>query len=283
MGKRALLGGMLVCCVLVTFLSAAHAGISGVSPAEGTVGTQLTLSGSGFGEKRGEVLLGPEKCKVLTWSDTAIKCLVTKPQSPGEYKVTVRAQGGKELAEPVTSRLFSMRRPRIIPSDLPDLVWDGETVTINGAFFGNKKGDVYLKALGGEIERARVMEWVMDSIRFEIPRGLTGRCNVIVQNAVGADARVIELPIDGPPLLGGPPGYDLDKRHNNSSAVYCNGQFYVFSIHVDALGDLDDAIIGYQFKDGLFYGQDIPPGQTDAQVVGMCILSTIWLLHTGQT
>ena len=44
----------------------AQAGISDVSPAEGTVGSVITLSGAGFGEKQGEVLIGAEKCKVLS-------------------------------------------------------------------------------------------------------------------------------------------------------------------------------------------------------------------------
>ncbi len=68
---------------LTGVLSVAAAGISGVSPAEGTVGTAMTISGSGFGAKAGQVLLGDELCKVVAWSDTRIDCTVSKPQLAG--------------------------------------------------------------------------------------------------------------------------------------------------------------------------------------------------------
>src|SRR5512139_1548419 len=76
-------------------LAQAHAqeGITGVSPAEGTVGTEVTITGAGFGEKRGEVLIGFEKCQVLDWSDIRITCVVRNPQHPREYPVAVLPQG----------------------------------------------------------------------------------------------------------------------------------------------------------------------------------------------
>ena len=36
----------------------AQGGILDINPVEGTVGTQVTITGSGFGDKQGEVLLG---------------------------------------------------------------------------------------------------------------------------------------------------------------------------------------------------------------------------------
>jgi hypothetical protein len=75
----------------------AQAAISGVNPQEGTVGTQVTLSGSGFGCKDGEVLLGAEKCKVLAWSDTEILCQAYKPQPQASTPSRFCSRGTRTL------------------------------------------------------------------------------------------------------------------------------------------------------------------------------------------
>jgi len=76
-----------------------------------------------------------------------------------------------------------------------------------GAFFGGKKGDVYLAYRAGEvqIERAKILDWSMDSIRFEIPKKLErayGTYILAVKNAVGTGYRLIKLSSDEPPMLG---------------------------------------------------------------------------------
>ena len=65
MRTRGLLACAVVCFVFLFSLSSARGEILAIHPAEGTVGTQFTLSGSGFGTKQGEVLVGAERCKVL--------------------------------------------------------------------------------------------------------------------------------------------------------------------------------------------------------------------------
>ena len=48
----------------------ARADITAVLPAAGgTVGSEITLMGSGFGDKRGKVQLGTEACKIFSWSE----------------------------------------------------------------------------------------------------------------------------------------------------------------------------------------------------------------------
>ncbi len=185
MSKRRLLVDVWVCFVLLSFLSAAHADIFAISPIEGTVGTQLTLSGSGFGGKQGAVLVGDERCKVLDWDNTRIVCLITKPQPPRIYTVTVSVQGNKKRSEPMTFSYFAMRGPRIIPPDPPSLALEGDTVILNGAFFGDKNGDVTLLESGRNIEKAKVVDWTMDTIRFELPRELTGVRILRVSNDEG--------------------------------------------------------------------------------------------------
>ena len=158
----------------------AQGGITDVSPAEGTVGTQVTITGSGFGEKQGEVLLGTEKCKVLAWSDTQITFLVDKPQPPGGYPVTVLLQGDKKPAEPLAPSAFTMRRPKINPGEL---LQDGSTATVVGEFFGDKKGGLrmgYLESGEVAVEDPKILDWSMNTIRFELPAGLIGKFVLVV-------------------------------------------------------------------------------------------------------
>jgi hypothetical protein len=220
---------------LAGVLSVAAAEISDVSPLEGTVGTEVTISGSGFGEKTGGVQLGGEKCKVLTWSDTRITCTVSKPLPSGEYPLTVLAQGDRKPSEPMTFSAFTMRKPEIT---LGELVRDGDTVTITGAFFGDKRGEVRLAYRDGDVvvDSPKIVDWGMDAIRVTLPDGLTGRFALMVKNEVGADHALFDLG-SGPPVLTSipdPVGYGDIESCKNARGIYYNGQMYVFSLWCSA-------------------------------------------------
>ena len=267
MSKRGLLTSALVCFVFLAFLSPARGDISTI-PSEGTVGTQFTLSGSGFGAKQGEVLVGSERCKVLVWSDTVIRCEVTKPQPPGDYPVTVSLQGNKKRSEPMTFSSFSMRVPRITPPGSLPLVPNGKIFTIDGAFFGDKKGEVTLVGPRGETEKAKVVDWSMDSIRFEVPDSATGACILRVSNAVGED----ELTHPSCSSLPGgdicydrgldpPPSNYYDAKHfhdANSSAAYYNGHLFFFSVGGGNLFH-DPPIQVQRFENGKFVADNSVP------------------------
>jgi len=288
MNKKSCLMALWIGVLLLGFTSPAQAGgISQVSPAEGTVGTQLTLSGSGFGQKHGEVLIGAVKCKILDWSDSEITCLVDKPQHSGEYTVTVLSQGDKKPAEPMTYDSFTMRRPQIIPADTPTgLLWDGEAVTIQGAFFGDKPGEVLLVHREDElqIERMKVLDWSMDSIRFELPPQLAEKYVLVVRNEVGMDYRLIVLSPGGPPQLENPPpGFIGDPARNNSSGITYNGKFYIFSVHIRCVFCNDSKRIqAFTYASGQLSAKlPIAEGITDAQIVPVVIEDKLWVFHTG--
>jgi len=296
MNYKTLLSAMWIVVLLLGFASPAQAGgISDVSPAEGTVGTEVTLSGSGFGQKHGTVMIGAEKCKVLEWDDNEITFLIDKPQPYGEYTITVLTHGNKKPAEPMTFSPFTMRAPQIIPADTSTgLIWDGEAVTILGAFFGGKKGDVYLAYRAGEvqIERAKVLDWSMDSIRFEIPKKLErayGTYILAVKNAVGTGYRLIKLSSDEPPMLGGSPGIGGEPINNTSSGIYFKGKYYIFSIKWACGLICGDArrIQMRTFSNGqLSAFLSIPKGETNAAVVPLVVKDTagvekLWVFHTG--
>lgn len=216
---------------LTGVLPVAAAGISDVSPREGTVGTAVTISGSGFGAKAGEVLLGSEKCKVQDWSDTRIVCTVSKPQPTGDYTVTVQAQKGKKAAAPMTFSSFAIREPEIARGEL---IRDGDTVTIAGAFFGDKKGDVRLAYYDGGLVTStpRILHWSMNAVRFRLPSGLTGRFALKIKNDLGADYALFDID-NNPPVVGSipdPVGYGGYHSCANARGIYYNDRMYVFSL-----------------------------------------------------
>jgi hypothetical protein len=240
MNKSILLTAFWISALLLGIISPTLAqgptSITAVNPIEGTVGTEVTIHGAGFGAKHGEVLIGEEKCKVQEWSDSQITCEVYKPQAPGEYTLTVLRQGDKKPAEPLTFSYFAMRQPNLLQGELAQ---DGDTVTVLGAFFGDKKGEIRIGYLeggaGGEvvIEKQKIVDWSMDAIRFEIPAGLIGKFVLKVSNQVGAGFALLDLG-GGTALLGdipNPQGWPEGQgfhSENTGSGVWFKGNFYVF-------------------------------------------------------
>ncbi len=57
-----------------------------VTPIDGTIGTVLTINGSGFGDRKGKVLINgiPAKIAKEDWSPTQITCTIKKPPLPVE-------------------------------------------------------------------------------------------------------------------------------------------------------------------------------------------------------
>ncbi|MGO9611828.1 MAG: IPT/TIG domain-containing protein [Dissulfurispiraceae bacterium] len=82
-------------------------GRQGIFPPEGKAGSAFSITGSGFGKKKGKVTMGnqsvSQNATILYWSDNYIYCNVnaqatkakkTRPLSPGVYNVTVKTKGG---------------------------------------------------------------------------------------------------------------------------------------------------------------------------------------------
>ena len=263
--------------------------ISGVIPNEGTVGTEFTISGTGFGHLQGEVLLGPDPCEVLAWNTTMIVCRIVEPLQMGEYNVTVLVRD-----QPVTFTGFTMREPLIIPADTPSgLLYDNETVTIPGDFFGDEKGEVSLIAPGGEATTATVVEWTMTSIRFEIPpalAGINGTHVLKVENGVGDALRLVYIDNSMPGDMQDH-AYIGDKSHKCAAGTSFNGSFYVFYSIPDCVfcTNSNRIIMKKITYDG--YGSEIsvsgkyssiPDGTTDAAVVPLVIGDKLWVFSTGQ-
>ena len=154
-------------------------------PQEGTFGSQIALLRSGFGIKKGKVLLGSSALKVLEWTEETIRCQLAKAISPGAYDVTIQPKG---LDQIVIENGFTVKAPEIrsINSNSGSA---GEEIRIHGFFFGTKKGKV---TLGGKT--CKVRSWIMDptsgqsEIRFVVPKAFSlGTQELKVINKIGED------------------------------------------------------------------------------------------------
>jgi hypothetical protein len=160
---------------------------SQVNPYVGTLGTIMTISGSGFGPKKGKVLLGSLGLKILSWSDESIQAQLSKPLPTGPYDVIIQPRE-KGMSQIVMTSGFTVRAAEI------HSIEEGEgtaydEITIRGKYFGTKKGKVYLECGEGETtvsKSCKVKSWTMDPTTgdseavFVVPKMLPAVCNVVV-------------------------------------------------------------------------------------------------------
>lgn len=127
---------------------------------EGSIGTELTINGTGFGTRKGKVLVGGMATKIAkgNWTDTRITCTVKKPPLPAEVAYPVAVVVNKVSRH--LEGTFTVRNP--VLDDL--LVSSGrfpDVITVTGMFFGAKKGKVYLEGPGGKKKNLKVTSWEM--------------------------------------------------------------------------------------------------------------------------
>jgi hypothetical protein len=158
--------------VTATFYSPARLSVD-----EGSIGTELTITGSGFGTKKGKVLVGGVAPKIAKdgWADDRIVCLMTKVPSPGgahDIKITpYRAPSSMTLPG-----AFTVKPPEIDPLDT-DHGKPLAPITVTGRFFTTKKGKVYVEDPDtGKKKTCKVTAWFMNpasgdsSMTFIVPK-----------------------------------------------------------------------------------------------------------------
>jgi hypothetical protein len=170
---------------------------------EGTIGTQITITGSGFGSKKGKVLLEDHlgssaalKIAKDGWSDTSIVGTISKvPLPAGSYPasfdivVQTKDKPPKKLSP---TDPFTIRNPYITQHS-PASGSPGTEVTVSGTFFGGKKGKVYLVGqTSGQQKSCKVTSWSMNEIKFLVPKVDKGSYWLYISNKVG------NSPIDVP-------------------------------------------------------------------------------------
>jgi hypothetical protein len=159
-----------------------------IHPTEGTYGTELTITGSGFGTRKGKVLIGSNVLKVLEWSNEFIQALLSKPLDAGVYHVMIQPSEPEGTPPIIEEDAFVVR-----PAEIHWIEQSSgsayDQVTITGKFFGTKKGKVYLEyEEGGQIvgKSCKVTKWWMDPVTneseivFVVPKMLPEVCDVVV-------------------------------------------------------------------------------------------------------
>jgi hypothetical protein len=135
-----------------------------IYPSEGTMGTELEITRSNLGGKKGKVLVGITALKVLGWANDSVSVALTKPMDIGVYNVTIQPSEPKGAPPIIEENSFVVRAAEIY------LIEQGsgsayDQVTIKGKFFGTKKGAVYLEYGEGENltrKGCKVNSWTMD-------------------------------------------------------------------------------------------------------------------------
>jgi len=166
-----------------------------VNPGQGTYGTAMTITGSGFGTSKNKVLVGTVALKVVDWNATTIHATLGKAMLPDAYDVTVLPK--TKVPSPITeAKAFEVKLPEIDspPGSGPS---GGTTpIIIRGKFFSAKKGKVYLEQNAGP-KACKVLSWTVnvnpgvDEIQFLVPKKLpTGLYAVTVTNSVGSVTKI---------------------------------------------------------------------------------------------
>ena len=177
--------------------------INPVDPSQGTIGTEILITGKSFGVRKGKVTIGTMKGKVLEWTDTSISCLIKKIPStmgPGTYHVTIRPKG-KGLPPIVLEDAFSIMAPKITRIS-PSSGEANDVIIITGSFFGTKKLKVYMDD-GIKKKKCKVTSLTMDSetgesvLKVLVPKGLNpGACDVTVVNKIGSHTYAVGFTVD---------------------------------------------------------------------------------------
>jgi hypothetical protein len=162
-----------------------------LSTDRGTIGTKLTVTGSGFGAKKGKVLIGGVATKIAkgAWTPTSITGEIKKTLPPGiSYDVKLQLKEPKGVAPIIIPGAFTMMAPEI-GTVLPNTGAEGASITISGNYFGSKKEKVYL----GD-KKCKVLTWEMNAttggstVSFVVPKKMApGSYNVKVTNKVDSD------------------------------------------------------------------------------------------------
>jgi hypothetical protein len=159
-----------------------------LSTFEGTIGTELTISGSGFGTKKGKVLIENAATKITSWTDSEIVCTVKKVPLPADSNNVIIKPSAKTAPILTLTSSFTVMNPMITGVE-PEHGSPDQTITIRGSFFGSKKGKVYL---GDNRCKVVAKTWIMNGatgeseIQCVVPKKISsGNHDVKVINKVG--------------------------------------------------------------------------------------------------
>ena len=167
------------------------------NPTEGTLGTEVVLTGSGFEARKGKVVLGGAFARIAQdgWTDTTISFTVKKALPAGPHDVTIYPQPYGATPPILLASAFTIMDPELGTMSAINGT-PGTEITIDGRFFSTKKGRVYLEDPStGKKKRCKVTSWSMDPLTgasqatFIVPKLSkifpAGTYQLVVTNKVG--------------------------------------------------------------------------------------------------
>ena len=168
--------------------SVSTATISGIAPSVGVPGTQVTVSGSGFGAAQGsgQVWLGTAPGIVQSWSDGAVVAQVTAGSATGSARVV--QNGVMSNAVPFT--VDALQITGLSPASGPP----GTSVTISGSGFGSAQGSgiVLLGSAAGQ-----VTGWSDTAITATVASTAVSGVARVEQNGLWSNALTFTVPASG--------------------------------------------------------------------------------------
>ena len=151
---------------------------------KGGRGTQVILTGSGFGMKRGTVVIAGTYARVVTWLPTRIIFTMPVSLAPGQYPIYAFPPGRGPI---MYGKPFIMKAPQLQFVQASE-GYAGDKVVLTGKYFGSKKGTI---AVG--TRSCPVSYWYMDPTSgesvaaFRLPFRMTpGTYNIILVNEAGS-------------------------------------------------------------------------------------------------
>ena len=163
--------------------------ITSISPASATVGTELTITGSNFGDSQdattvtfsSSVYPFYQSVTPLSWTETSMTVTVPSTAATGNILVQVGATGSNPLSFTLipTPNVISLTSPSGEP---------GTSVGINGSNFGSTQGSSTVSFNGVP---ASVTSWSSTYIVAIAPSNVTSGPVTVLENSISSNTNVV--------------------------------------------------------------------------------------------
>jgi hypothetical protein len=149
--------------------------IISISPTSGVVGTQITITGTGFGPTAGTATVNGTNATVQSWNDAQVVATV----APGTTTGGVRIVNAGVTSNAVT---FSMPNPQITNIS-PTVGTIGTQITITGTGFGATSGTASVNGMN-----ATIQSWSDTQVVASVATGTTSGGVQVVNGGVSSNA-----------------------------------------------------------------------------------------------
>ena len=181
-----------------------------LSVTEGTIGTEIAITGSGFGDKKGKVLINGTAAKIAKggWGPDQITCTISKPPLPVNVAHPVSVVVDK--VPRTLDDTFTIRLPALDDLSVTSGAYLDPPIRVTGRFFGAKKGKAYLYNPATEKKKTlKVTDWRMNEstgiseLTFVVPKPSkslpAGTYQLQISNKVGQATTTPEFTVLVPP------------------------------------------------------------------------------------